>query len=200
MRRLALRQCLWRRATAEDAVTEQPYTFPRLLCDPGERTACQAGVPGEGSGHLQTWTWAQVAASSHSRLRLAARASSAATASRSSATTGRACNWGHDGAQAWRCARALYQTPRSRNCASLLQDAISARRRRRPRAGRQIAEVLPQCPQLKHILFRRPRRAAPLRTDEWRLRGPSAAGREFSHQSGTLADDAREKAGLPMSR
>src|SRR6266581_1190102 len=178
---------LGRRATEEDPVTEQPDTFPRLLLHQADERPGRPAFREKDLGIWQTWTWAQVADEvGVLACGLAARGFKRGDRFAVFGDNRPRLYWAMMAAQALGGVPVpLYQDAVAAEMVFVLQDAdIGFAVVEDQEQVDKLLEVLPQCPQLKHICFDDPRGLRHYsRAELMSFAILRAAGREFARRN-----------------
>jgi len=186
-----------RQATEEHPVTEQPDTFPRLLLHQANVRPDRPAFREKDLGIWQTWTWAEVA----DEVRVLACGLAARGFRRGDrlAVTGDnrpRLYWAMMAAQALGGVPVpLYQDAVAAEMVFVLQDAdIGFAVVEDQEQVDKLLEVLPQCPQLKHICFDDPRGLRHYaQTELTTFEDLQSAGREFAQRNPEFfADEIRK--------
>src|SRR5260370_14118247 len=198
IRRLATRRrCLRRHATEGPPVTEQPDTFPRLLLHQANVRPDRPAFREEDLGIGQPWTWAQVAGEVCTRAcGLAAQGFRRGDRLAVIGDNRPRLYWAMMAAQALGGVPVpLYQDAVAAEMVFVLQDAdIGFAVVEDQEQVDKLLEVLPQCPQLKHICFDDPRGLRHYaQTELTGFEDLQAAGREFAQRNPEFFPDEIKK-------
>src|SRR5712691_8960548 len=181
------RRCFGRHATEGDSVTEQPDTFPRLLLHQAKVRPDRPAFREKDLGIWQTWSWAQVADEVRSlACGLAAQGFRRGDRLAVIGDNRPRLYWAMMAAQALGGVPVpLYQDAVPAEMVFVLQDAeIGFAVVEDQEQVDKLLEVLPQCPQLKHICFDDPRGLRHYaQTELTAFEDLQSAGREYARRN-----------------